>query len=1475
LARNTNIKLRRSATAGAIPTTSNLDLGELALNTYDGKLYAKTTEGSASEVIQVGSTTDSYHKIRKSQTLSFAVTVDTKTTDHAHHGSGSSSGYFIDGLQSPHLHLVPGNTYRFDQSDSSNSGHPLRFWYDAAKNTGYTVGVTTNGTPGNSGAYTQIIPTDTTPLVLHYQCSSHAHMGGRVDFATRNFTGFDTDDLTEGSTNLYFTNARARAAVSVTDAGGDGSLAYNSSTGVITYTGPSAAEVRAHFSAGTGIGISGGTISTSITQYANSDVDSHLNQSNPTSGYVLSWNGSDYAWVSNAGFTTANARTAISVTDAGGDGSLAYNNSTGVITYTGPSAAEVRAHLSAGTGVTYSGGAISIGQAVGTSSNVSFGTISGTVITGSTSIKTPLIEYTDGDDAITIADGGHITTGGNLTVTGNLTVSGTTTTVNSSTLDVADLNITVGKNATTSSATDGAGLTFGAWSSGTIPTLTWNHANSRFAMNKDLATNLVGNVTGNVSGTAATVTGAAQTAITSLGTLTALTVDNITIDGTEIDSTGGLFLDVAGDIVLDADGGDITFKDGGTAIGKFSNNGTNLQINAEVADKDILFTGTDGSTGITALSLDMSDGGSAYFNHDITLNTFSDKLIFGSASNVLTYNQWLMSASGGATIKNVAGPLTLNPDDFTAFQVNDTEKARIDGTGFGIGTTSPAVSLDIGSKTDAIRIPNGTTAQRPTAAAGQFRYNTTTSQFEGYTSSWGAIGGGGDAFGTIAVSGQSNVVADQENDTLTLVAGSGMTISSAAGSDTITFAATSTTSQDAVYKEYVFAPSSSTTTFTGSDANSNTLSYTVGYIKVYLNGILLKPTTDYTATNGSSVVLVNAAGANDTIQISTFVQVVGSGDSSLSELTGDNSTTAFTIAANPNHENNTQVYIDGVYQEKSTYSVSGTTLTFSTAPPSGSSIEVVIGSRNVTVADIEGLTVSNGLTVSSGITTDTLTASGAGSITGNLDIASSLRHIGDTDTELLFGTNEIALKAGGATHFQASSDQTTRIYGGNTAAIVINASQKVGIGSASPAVSLDVGTKTDAIRVPNGTTGDRPTAALGQLRYNTTTSEFEGYADGAWGKIGGGGDSFGTIAVSGQSNVVAEQENDTLTFAAGTGITLTTNASSDTVTITNSATGANAFGNVAVSGQTTIAADSTNDTLTIVGAGGITATTTAGTDTLTLTGQTSINPFTTDLFTTANNSTTAFTLSVTPPSENNLIVFLEGAYQNKNSYTLSGTTLTLDSAPASGSEVVVHIIQNGVVGAGNTVDEFTGNGSTAAYTLSVAPMNENGTFVYLDGVYQEKSTYSVSGTTLTFDTNVTNGHSIEVVTPTVTEINQPATDSINAIGMFDDTTIMGSTVTSTTLTTTSASTIATHAAATYRTIKYIVQLTQGTDYHSTEINLIHDGTTVYISEYGTLFDNAVLGTLSATISSGNVLLQLTPGSNSSLTARVVSTAIPV
>ena len=90
------------------------------------------------------------------------------------------------------------------------------------------------------------------------------------------FAGNTTADLSE-NTNLYYTNARARAAVSVTDDGGDGSLAYNSTTGVITYTGPSAAEVRAHISVASGSGLtySSGEIGTNAipnAQLANSSI---------------------------------------------------------------------------------------------------------------------------------------------------------------------------------------------------------------------------------------------------------------------------------------------------------------------------------------------------------------------------------------------------------------------------------------------------------------------------------------------------------------------------------------------------------------------------------------------------------------------------------------------------------------------------------------------------------------------------------------------------------------------------------------------------------------------------------------------------------------------------------------------------------------------------------------------------------------------------------------------------------------------------------------------------------------------------------------------------------------------------------------------------------------------------------------------------------------------------------------------------
>ena len=883
--------------------------------------------------------------------------------------------------------------------------------------------------------------------------------------------------------------------------------------------------------------------------------------------------------------------------------------------------------------------------------------------------------------------------------------------------------------------------------------------------------------------------------------------------------------------------------------------------------------------------------------------------------------------------------------------------------------------------------------------------------------------------------------------------------------------------QTAVYKEYVYTATNNQTSFSGSDDNSATLSYVVGYLQVFLNGVLLENGTDYTANTSTSVVLVNGANAGDILQISTFVKVLGTGDMVTNTFTGDGSTAAYTLTTNPDTEENTIVFVDGVYQEKDTYTVSGTTLTFDANVPNGASIEVVIGSRNVTTLDAADLSISGDLTVAgeaiitgdiqgdlrgatlfkgqagealskgevvyiSGISGNTTVVSKAdaddsakmpafgvvaadASLNASVSIYTFGRLTGlDTSSfsegdELFVSTTAGVLTStaptgessklqkiakvtrsdnsagsifimgagrsnavpnlddgdifiGNGSNQAVSSSLNTlidsRLSSGNVATIETSGNITVGgdltvsgstttlntatldvedinitvnAGSGDTSGTADgagitiqdaVNSTTDATILWDQTnsefdfshdiniTGGLTTSAAsdlnsdinisGTVSLDGTANElrfyegsnyvgFEapalsgdqiwvlpdsdgtaGYAlktDGSgnlsWGLAGG--NAFETIAVSGQSDIVASSSTDTLTIAAGTGITLTTNAGTDTLTITNSATGDNAFGNVAVSGQTTVAADSTNDTLTLVGQNGVAITTDASTDTVTIDGRTSYSPFTTDLFTTANATTTDFVLSVTPSSEDNLIVFVEGVYQNKNSYSLTSSTLTLSGAPGSGEEVVVHIVSDLISGQSLVRNNFTGVLNQTDFTLTLAPMNANNTFVYLDGVYQEKSEYSVSGTTLSFTTAPAAGDSIEVIIPKTTELQQPAVGSIDDATMYDTTVLIPQTVTATTVASTSATTIATHAAATYRTIKYLVQCTQGTDYHSTEINLIHDGTTVYITEYGTLFDNASLGTFNATISSGNILLQITPGSATSMAVKVMSSAIPV
>ena len=124
----------------------------------------------------------------------FTVTVAAKTAASPYHNVGSSNGYYIDGVQTPIIELKGNDTgkpyyYKFDQSDGTNSGHPLRFYNNVNKTTAYTTGVTTSGTPGQSGAHTTIAVDSTTPNVLYYQCSNHANMG---NFINHNSTKLNT-----------------------------------------------------------------------------------------------------------------------------------------------------------------------------------------------------------------------------------------------------------------------------------------------------------------------------------------------------------------------------------------------------------------------------------------------------------------------------------------------------------------------------------------------------------------------------------------------------------------------------------------------------------------------------------------------------------------------------------------------------------------------------------------------------------------------------------------------------------------------------------------------------------------------------------------------------------------------------------------------------------------------------------------------------------------------------------------------------------------------------------------------------------------------------------------------------------------------------------------------------------------------------------------------------------------------------------
>jgi hypothetical protein len=304
---------------------------------------------------------------------------------------------------------------------------------------------------------------------------------------------------------------------------------------------------------------------------------------------------------------------------------------------------------------------------------------------------------------------------------------------------------------------------------------------------------------------------------------------------------------------------------------------------------------------------------------------------------------------------------------------------------------------------------------------------------------------------------------------------------------------------------------------------------------------------------------------------------------------------------------------------------------------------------------------------------------------------------------------------------------TKAASGTNSTKMTILGDGNVGIGTTNPSVSLDI-SDTDAIKIPAGTTAQRPTGANGMLRYNSDDAQFEGYADGAWGAIagsGGGGGGSSTIyreTFSGDNSTTVFTLSNTIVDEANTQVyidgvyqsKLNYSTSGTSLTFTTAPpTGTN---NIEVVHIAAAAVSSTSGLIQ--------------------------NSFT------GNGSTVDFTLSITPTDENFTFVFIQGVYQDKSTYTVSGNTITFSTAPQNGYNIEVMSI--GAVNLQQAsyleYDNFTGNGSTTNYTLlNGSPSDEKFTMVYIQGVYQEKSTYSLSAGDIIFSTAPQSGYTIEII----------------------------------------------------------------------------------------------------------------------------------
>jgi len=368
-------------------------------------------------------------------------------------------------------------------------------------------------------------------------------------------------------------------------------------------------------------------------------------------------------------------------------------------------------------------------------------------------------------------------------------------------------------------------------------------------------------------------------------------------------------------------------------------------------------------------------------------------------------------------------------------------------------------------------------------------------------------------FSTIAVAGQSSVVADSTTDTLTLTAGVGITLTTNASTDTITITGTASTGNITFAANTIDSADSSAITFTPSVIFDSDI--TVGTDIVFPDG---------SRQSTSAVGIPGPTGP----QGPAGATGAGSGD---------------VVSSGGSYVDNRIVRYDGTTGtiiQVSSASISDAGLLTATSFSGNGSLITALNATELTSGTIPNARFPATLPAGSGVNLTALNA-----------------------TELTSGTVPDA-------RFPATL----------------------------PAAS---GTNLTALNATQLTSGTVPIGRIGATGTASASTYLRG--DNSWATVAGGSssDSFATIAVAGQSSVVADSATDTLTLVAGSNITITTDAATDTITIASSGSSQNTFSTIAVTGQSNVVADATTDTLTIAAGTGISITTDAGTDTVTIT----------------------------------------------------------------------------------------------------------------------------------------------------------------------------------------------------------------------------------------------------------------------------------